>query len=64
MRRGKVGLRAAKQAVNDGMNVDLKTGMAIEVNQFALAVVSRDSKEGTQAFIDKRKPNFVGLLDE
>lgn len=62
--KGKVALRAAKQAINDGSNTDLKTGLAVEVNQFALTVVSGDAQEGMRAFIEKKKPDFRGCLNE
>lgn len=60
--KGKVSLRAAKQAVNNGMNVDLATGCQIEVDAFAICMASEDGKEGTRAFIEKRKPDFKGSL--
>lgn len=60
--KGKVSLRAAKQAVNSGLNVDLATGCRIEVDAFAICMASEDGKEGTHAFIEKRKPQFKGSL--
>jgi len=60
---GKVSLRAAKQALNMGMNVDIATGCAIENDAFALCIASEDFKEGTGAFIEKRKPLFKGKLN-
>lgn len=56
--KGRVPVRAAKQAVNSGLNVDLATGCSIEVDAFALCVASSDAKEGTTAFLEKRKPVF------
>ena len=56
--KGKVSLRAAKQAINNGMNVDLGSGCNIEIDAFALCMASKDAKEGTTAFIEKREPNF------
>ncbi|MGD9311222.1 MAG: enoyl-CoA hydratase-related protein [Desulfosarcina sp.] len=61
-KKGKVSLRAAKQAVNNGLNVDLATGCQIEVDAFAICMASEDGKEGTRAFIEKRKPTFKGKL--
>jgi enoyl-CoA hydratase len=58
--KGKVSLRAAKKAVNNGMNVDLANGCEIELNEFAICFASQDSKEGTAAFLEKRKPDFKG----
>ena len=61
---GKVSLRAAKQAVNRGMNTDLETGCHIENDAFALCMASADGREGTTAFLEKRKPVFKGRLNE
>lgn len=63
-KKGAVPVRAAKQAINDGFNTDLKTGIAIEVNQFAMTMVSPDAKEGLQAFLEKRKADFSGKLSD
>lgn len=62
--KGKVSLRAAKQAVNNGLNVDLATGCNIEVDAFAVCMASEDAKEGTRAFIEKRKAAFTGMLNK
>ncbi len=62
--KGRVALRAAKQAINRGLNVDLVTGCQIEVDAFALALASPDAKEGTAAFLEKRKPVFKGSLSD
>lgn len=60
--KGKVSIRAAKEAINIGMNVDLATGCAIEIDAFALCMASEDAKEGTAAFLEKRKADFKGSL--
>ena len=62
--KGKVSVRAAKQAINNGMNVNLATGCSIEIDAFALCFTSPDAKEGTLAFLEKRKPDFKGGLKE
>jgi len=62
--KGRVPLRAAKQAINDGINADLKTGISIEVNHFAMTMISGDAKEGMSAFLQKRKAQFNGKLDD
>jgi enoyl-CoA hydratase len=62
--KGRVALRAAKQAINRGLNVDLVTGCQIEVDAFALALASPDAKEGTAAFLEKRKAVFKGSLSD
>ncbi|MBW2592216.1 MAG: enoyl-CoA hydratase/isomerase family protein [Deltaproteobacteria bacterium] len=60
--KGKVSLRAAKQAISSGLNTDLATGLKIEVDAFALCMASTDAKEGTNAFLEKRKAKFNGGL--
>lgn len=60
--KGKVSLREAKQAVNKGMDVDLATGCNIEIDAFAISFASPDAKEGTTAFVEKRKAEFKGSL--
>ncbi len=62
--KGKASLRAAKQAINSGMDVDLKTGCRIEIDAFAICLSSPDAKEGTLAFLEKRKADFKGTLQE
>jgi len=56
--KGRFSICAAKQAIDTGANVDLYSGCNIEIDAFALCLASEDSKEGTKAFIEKRKPNF------
>ena len=60
--KGKISLRAAKQAINNGMNADLHTGIEVENDAFALCFASQDAKEGTSAFLEKRKAVFTGKL--
>ena len=58
--KGRVSLRAAKYAVNAAQDVDIRTGCSIEIEAFALCLASDDSKEGTKAFLEKRKAEFKG----
>ena len=62
--KGKASLCAAKQTVNQGLNTDLQTGLAIERDAFALMLASPDAKEGTSAFLEKRKAVFTGGLND
>ena len=60
--KGKTSVRAAKQAINNGMDTDLATGCKIEIDAFSLCMASQDAREGTTAFLEKRKPEFKGDL--
>jgi len=62
--KGRVALRAAKQAVNRGLDVDLATGCGLEVDAFALCLASPDAKEGTRAFLEKRPAVFCGGFED
>ena len=46
------------------MNADLATGLSIEIDAFAISFSSPDAKEGTTAFLEKRKAEFSGKLSE
>jgi enoyl-CoA hydratase len=61
--KGKVALRAAKEVIQNGTAADLETGCRIENDGFGIAMVSEDAKEGTTAFLEKRKPVFKGELN-
>lgn len=60
MSKGPVAVRLAKAAVNIGVSTDIHTGMAFEKLAQAIAFSTQDRKEGTGAFLEKRKPNFIG----
>jgi enoyl-CoA hydratase len=62
--KGEASIRAAKQAINFGLNTDLATGIQIEIDGFAICYASSDSKEGTSAFLEKRKAQFKGNLKD
>lgn len=51
---------AAKRAINDGGNVALAEGLAIEALHFGTVTNSNDFREGTSAFLEKRKAAFGG----
>lgn len=58
--KGKASLQAAKSAIRQGLNCDLNTGLEIERDAFALCISSPDAREGTNAFLEKRKATFTG----
>lgn len=53
-------MRFINQAVNKGMCMTLKDGLALEANLFSQCADSEDMREGTDAFLNKRKPVFKG----
>ena len=60
--KGKTSLCTAKQSLNYGMQTDLKTACKLEATAFAVCLASEDAKEGTSAFLEKRKAKFKGKL--
>jgi enoyl-CoA hydratase/carnithine racemase len=48
------------QAVNDGVETTVAEGLALEASFFGLCAGTEDKKEGTTAFLEKRKPQFQG----
>jgi len=53
-------LALAKRSIDLGAEVDLDRGSAIEAMNFGIACSTEDKKEGTDAFLAKRKPVFKG----
>jgi enoyl-CoA hydratase len=53
-------LRAAKQAIDGGLGVDLRSGLAIETHLFAALFGTEDKAIGMRAFVAKQKPEFRG----
>jgi len=54
----RAGVAALKQCVNQGMNMDLKDGIAYEARSFEILFSTEDQKEGIKAFVEKRKPVY------
>jgi enoyl-CoA hydratase len=53
-------IRYSIDAVNEGVNTDLSSGLKLEARYFTLAAGTDDRKEGTSAFVQKRAPQFQG----
>jgi len=60
MTRGPLAVRAAIEAVMNGSEMPFEEGQFLEATLFGLLCASQDSKEGMQAFIEKRQANFKG----
>ncbi|MDH7508425.1 MAG: short-chain-enoyl-CoA hydratase [Methanomassiliicoccales archaeon] len=58
--RGQIAVRMAKQLINEGIDVDLETGLALEAKGFAICFSTEDQKEGMRAFLEKRDAKFTG----
>ena len=53
-----VALKVIKNVVNTGINVDIRTGLAVEARGFEILCSTEDRIEGVKAFLEKRKPVF------
>lgn len=51
-------VRFSKSAINRGIETDIETGMEIERDLFGLCFANHDQKEGMNAFLEKRSPEF------
>lgn len=55
-----IAIRLAKQAINEGLEMDVDRGYAHEANCFGFCFATEDQKEGMSAFLEKRKAEFKG----
>lgn len=53
-------VKSSKECVNLVLDHDLESGIEKELAQFSKAFANSDAKEGTAAFLEKRKPCFTG----
>ncbi|WP_313892252.1 enoyl-CoA hydratase-related protein [Psychrobacillus sp.] len=53
-------LRLIKDSVNKAVDYPLYEGMQYERKNFYLLFATQDQKEGMNAFVEKRKPNYLG----
>lgn len=54
-----IAIKMAKHAVNNGMNVDLRSGIAYEAEAYTTTFGTEDRVEGMSAFVEKRETHFA-----
>lgn len=59
-KKGPVALKAAMDAIDHGFNNGFEDGCRLEASLFGVVCGTEDMKEGTKAFLEKRKPDFKG----
>lgn len=62
MNKGPLAIRAAKTAINNGIMMDVKTGVAFESEACGVPFCSEERIEGMNAFLEKRQPKFEKKL--
>jgi enoyl-CoA hydratase len=51
---------AAKRSIERGVDVDLETGLAFELESSSKLFGTEDQIEGMEAFMERRRPEFEG----
>ncbi len=55
-----ISVRQAKHAIHYGLQMDLASGMMLEIEAYNRMVPTEDRREGIASFNEKRKPRFKG----
>lgn len=58
VQKGAIALRLAMEAIHQGLDLPLERGLELESSLAGLSWATEDAKEGTRAFLEKRKPVF------
>ena len=58
--RAPLAVASIKKTIHNSYGVHIKDAMNMEQKEFGDLFTTQDCKEGTKAFIEKRKPNFFG----
>lgn len=58
--KGSIAARLIKSVLHKGQGLDLEKALEMEADSFALCFSTGEQKEGMEAFLSKRKPNFRG----
>lgn len=59
-KNGPLAVKYAKAAMIRGTQMDMDSAIAVENELFAMCFATGDQKEGMQAFLEKREPDFQG----
>ncbi len=57
---GPLAVRLSKEAIHNGLELDLERANQYEAELFGLCFATADQKEGMQAFLEKRQAEFTG----
>jgi len=57
---GTLGVRYAKDAISNGLNMVKEDGFRYEASLFGVLFATTDQKEGMAAFMEKRAAAFTG----
>jgi len=60
LEKAPLAVRYSIEAVNKGSNMAFNEALDLEANYFGMCFTTEDMKEGTTAFLEKRKANFKG----
>ena len=58
--KGPLAIAATKRAIHKGLQINLHSALELEAEEFGKVAVTADAKEGTAAFLEKRKAAFKG----
>lgn len=59
-KKGPLGVRNAKSAVNASLDLPIEEGLRFEEKCYSNIVATEDRREGLKAFVEKRKPIYQG----
>jgi enoyl-CoA hydratase len=60
LENGPLALRACLELVDAGLDLGVDQALGLEAARFGLLSETADMREGTRAFLEKRKPQFTG----